>query len=85
MAIELQKDEMTKVIPSIQKYFREELDMEIGEMQAKFVLNYFLKEVAPYAYNKGVHDAQRFFSEKLEDLSGTCFEPEATFWLKKKS
>jgi len=84
MAIELTKEEIADVIPSLRRYFREELEQEISEMRAKFLLNYFLKEVAPFAYNKGVKDAESYFRGRVEDLSGTCFEPALTYWLKKK-
>jgi len=84
MAIELTKEEVADVIPSLRRYFREELELEISEMRAKFLLNYFLKEIAPFAYNKGVKDAESYFRGRVEDLSGTCFEPALTYWLKKK-
>lgn len=84
MPIELTKQETANVIPSLHRYFREELEHEISEMQAKFVLNYFLKEIAPFAYNRGVQDAERYFRGRVEDLSGTCFEPALTYWQKKK-
>ena len=84
MAIELTKEEVADVIPSLRRYFREELELEISEMRAKFLLNYFLKEIAPFAYNKGVKDAESYFRGRVEDLSGTCFEPGLTYWLKKR-
>ena len=84
MAIELTKEEIADVIPSLRRYFREELELEISEMRAKFLLSYFLKEIAPFAYNKGVKDAESYFRGRVEDLSGTCFEPALTYWLKKK-
>jgi uncharacterized protein (DUF2164 family) len=84
MAIELTKEEVADIIPSLRRYFREELELEISEMRAKFLLNYFLKEIAPFAYNKGVKDAESYFRGRVEDLSGTCFEPALTWWLKKK-
>jgi len=84
MAIELTKEEIADVIPSLRRYFKEELELEISEMRAKFLLNYFLKEVAPFAYNKGVKDAESYFRGRVEDLSGTCFEPALTYWIKKK-
>jgi uncharacterized protein (DUF2164 family) len=84
MPIELTKEETADVIPSLRRYFREELEHEISEMQAKFVLNYFLKEIAPFAYNRGVQDAERYFRGRVEDLSGICFEPALTYWRKKK-
>jgi uncharacterized protein (DUF2164 family) len=52
MAIELSKTEKADIIYSIQKFFREELETEISEMSAGFLLNYFMKEIAPFAYNQ---------------------------------
>ncbi len=84
MSIELDKQESKDVLASLQKYFREELDEELSEMRAKFLLDYILKEIAPLAYNRGVKDAEMFLRGQLEDLSGTCFEDGLTYWLKKK-
>jgi uncharacterized protein (DUF2164 family) len=49
-------------------------------MQAGFLLDYFLKEIAPVVYNQGVVDAQRYFIEKTEDLTCTLFEEEFGYW-----
>jgi len=84
MAIELTKPETKEVVASLQHYFREELDQEISEMRAKFLLDYILQEIAPLAYNQGVKDAETFFRGKIEDLPGTCFEDGLTYWQKKK-
>ena len=65
MAIELTKQEIADIIPSMRKYFREELEQDLSEMHAKFLLGYFLKEIAPFAYNKGVSDAESYFRSKL--------------------
>ena len=84
MAIELEKEETKEVIASLQRYFREELEQELSEMRAKFLLDYILKEIAPLAYNRGVKDAEIFLRGKMEDLSGTCFEDGLTYWAAKK-
>lgn len=84
MAIELTKEETERLIPSLQKFFREELEQDLSEMRAKFLLSYFLKEIAPFAYNKGVKDSEAFFRSKVEDLTATCFEDGLTYWLKKR-
>ena len=84
MPTELDKHETKEVLASLQKYLREELGEDISEMRAKFLLDYILKEIAPFAYNKGVKDAEISFRAKIEDLPGTCFEDGLTYWLKKK-
>jgi uncharacterized protein (DUF2164 family) len=85
MAIELTKEQKEKAVPSLQKFFREELEVDLSEMRAKFLLNFFLKEIGPIAYNKGVKDAESFFRGKVEDLTATCFEDAFTYWLKKRT
>ena len=84
MAIELTQQEITEIVPSLRKYFREELEQELSEMRARFLLEYFQKEIAPLAYNKGVKDAEQYFRGKTEDLTGICYEQPLTYWIRKK-
>lgn len=84
MAIELTKQEIADIIPSLQRYFREERDEELSELRAKLLLDYFLKDIAPFAYNRGVKDAEQYFRARVEDLPATCFENELAYWTRKK-
>ena len=80
MGIELEKEQRKEALNSLQQYFEKEMEQELGEMQAGFLLEYFLKEIAPLAYNRGVADAQRYFIEKNEDLTGIVYEDEFSYW-----
>jgi len=84
MAIELTKQEMGAIVPSLQKFFSEEFEQDLSEMKAKSLLAYFLKEIAPFAYNQGVKDSESYFRNKVEDLPSTCFEDGLTYWITKK-
>ena len=84
MPIELTAQETDEAIHSLKKYFASELDAELSELRAKLLLDYLLKEIGPLAYNRGVHDAEKFFRKNLEDLSATCFEPPLTYWTRPK-
>ena len=84
MAIDLSRDDRREAVASLEEYFRQEFEKEIGEMRAGFVLDYILEEIAPLAYNQGVADAQRYFLEKTEDLKGSCFEHPFTHWPTRK-
>ncbi len=64
----------------MQRYFAENLDSELSDMQAGFLLEFFVSEIGPFAYNKGVEDAQKYFIRATEDLPGTCFHEALTFW-----
>lgn len=74
------KEQKAEILSSIRRYFTENLDAELSEMQAGFLLEYFMKEIAPFAYNKGVEDAQAFLVSKIDDLPGTCFHEPLTHW-----
>ena len=84
MAIELSQQEVEGITHSLRKYFREELEQEISEMRAKFFLDYVLKEIAPFAYNQGVQDAETYLLSKVEDLRANCFEEGLTYWQQKR-
>ncbi|MBP6506409.1 MAG: DUF2164 domain-containing protein [Opitutaceae bacterium] len=84
MSIELTKEETANIMPSLQRYGREELDIELGELRAKLLLDCILQEIAPFAYNRGVSDAEKYFRGKVEDLPATCFENGLTYWTKKR-
>lgn len=80
MKMELPDLEKREVLESIQRFMAEEMEVEISEMQAESMLDYFGKELAPFAYNRGVRDAQDFLILKAEDLGGTCFEEGLRYW-----
>jgi len=80
MAITLSKDAVTRLKPSLKRFFEDELDMELGEMKTQLVLDYILKEVGPLVYNVAIKDAERFVAERVLDLEGSCYEKEFTYW-----
>ena len=82
--MKLEKEQVKEIILSIKRYVEEEFGEEIGNLKAELLLDYFMKEIAPYAYNRGVQDAEAFFREKLEDLQGSCHEFELSYWQDKR-
>lgn len=86
MAIKLPSATEKMMISSIRTYFIKEMEQEdIGEMTAGFILNFFLKELAPTIYNQAISDAQSTLQDTVSDLNGTCYEAEFSYWNKKKS
>ena len=62
--IEFSKEEKEIIVKKIQLYFREELDRDIGQFDAQFLLDFFAKEIGPYFYNRGLYDPRRYWIEK---------------------
>jgi len=80
MSLPLSKEQKAEITASIRRFFSEKLDSELSEIQAGFLLDYFFKEIAPFAYNQGVADAQKYLLRTGEDLLGTCFQEPLTYW-----
>jgi len=80
MSLPLSKEQKLETIESIRRFFREKLEMELSEVQAGFLLDYFWREIAPFSYNQGVTDVQKYLIRLSEDLPGTCFQEPLTYW-----
>ena len=64
MPIELDQQETREILASLQRYFSEELEQEISEMRAKFLLDYILKEIAPVRLQPGRQGRREFLSRQ---------------------
>ncbi len=51
MAIELPKETQAAAVGSIERWFSENTDERIGNMQAAALLDFFLREIGPSVYN----------------------------------
>jgi uncharacterized protein (DUF2164 family) len=80
MAIRLSDEAKQDLVASIQRYFREKTDEEIGNLPAQLLLDFVLREVGPFVYNQAIRDAQSYFQDRVIDLEGSCYEPEMTYW-----
>jgi uncharacterized protein (DUF2164 family) len=85
MAIEFSKEDRQQAIESIQKYFRENLEQEIGNVSAGALLGYFLEEIGPLVYNKAVRDVQANLERRVMELDIEIHEDEFQYWSKQGS
>jgi len=74
--IEFSKPEKELVIRKVQLYFRNELDQELGQFDAEFLLDFFAEEIGSYFYNRGVRDAQSVIEAKVADIADALYEIE---------
>ncbi len=74
--IEFTKEETEILVKKIKDYFLEELDREIAQFDAEFLLGFFTREVGPYFYNRGLYDAQTLVESKIESITDAFYEIE---------
>ena len=82
MTIKLSKENETRIIASIKKYFEENMEDEIGDLKATLLLDFCVKEIGPSIYNQAIADAKDVMLEKVNDLDGTCYQQEFGYWKK---
>ena len=82
MAIELNKDTRAEAIASIERYFRENMDEPIGNIAAGALLGFFMEEIGPAIYNKGVADAQERLQMRVMELDIEVHEEGFQYWRK---
>ena len=78
MAINLSDETRRALIDSIKHYFLTERDERIGDLEASFFLDFVVKEVGPFIYNRAVRDIQTHLQATLSTLDMTLYEPEPT-------
>ena len=57
-------------------YCEQELDIELGQFDAEFLLQFIGKEMGAVFYNQGLYDAQAILQSKFDDLSDAISEIE---------
>lgn len=77
-AVKFSKEEKAIIVQKVQMYFREELDQDIGQFDAEFLLDFFSEEVGSYYYNRGLYDAQAVLKNKMDDIAEAIYDIEKT-------
>jgi uncharacterized protein (DUF2164 family) len=84
MSIELPKEARAEAIRSIERYFEEELEQRIGNIQAGALLGFFLEEIGPSVYNLAVAQAQERMQMRAQELDIECHEDEFGYWRRRE-
>lgn len=85
MAVKLSDEHRKHALASIKRYADEQLDLQLGEIAATSLLDFFLGEIAPSVYNGAIAEAQTFMRDRVADLETTCYEHEFGYWAKSAS
>lgn len=64
----LSKERREVLIPQVRNYLANEYDMEVGDLKAGFLIDFFLETVGTAIYNEGVQATQRYVHQRMEDM-----------------
>ncbi len=71
--IKFTTEEKETLIPKIKMYLQEELNVEIGNFDAEFLLDFFTEEVDPYFYNRGIKDSLDMLDTRMEEVKESIY------------
>lgn len=74
--IELEKPVREALVRALSRYLKDELEVEIGGMDAILFLDFISETMGPHFYNQGLADAQAILQAKLEQISEAIYEIE---------
>jgi uncharacterized protein (DUF2164 family) len=84
MTIELSKEARATAVTSIERYFQENFEQRIGNIQAAALLHFFLEEIAPSVYNQAVGAVQERLIGRVTEVDIECHEDEFGYWAKQR-
>tara|TARA_Y100000052_G_scaffold23787_1_gene25662 strand:+ start:3749 stop:3997 length:249 start_codon:yes stop_codon:yes gene_type:complete len=60
------REEKDALVAKLQRYFDDELSVELGQFDGEFLLDFISKEMGASFYNKGVNDARVVVASRLQ-------------------
>jgi len=67
-AFPLTMEQKNSATAQIRDYIMENFDLNIGNLQAEFFLEFISEKIAPFYYNKAIADSLAFITDKTEDM-----------------
>ncbi|CAN1515903.1 COG5460 Uncharacterized conserved protein [Caulobacteraceae bacterium] len=72
----LEKDDRTALARTLRAYLKDELDVEIGGLDAEFLLDVMAERLGPRFYNQGLRDAATALAKRMDVLTEALEELE---------
>ena len=80
MPVTLPDEARQRAVQSLRRYADEELDLDLGDLAAGFLLDFVLQEIGPSVHNRALAEVQRHLVARLADLDVDLGEPEFPTW-----
>lgn len=66
--IKFSADQKAQITDSLRTYLREEFELDVGQFEAEFLLDFISRELGAVYYNRGLADAQTQISTRVDNI-----------------
>ncbi|EDP60777.1 DUF2164 domain-containing protein [Vibrio sp. AND4] len=74
--IKLKREQKEALATAIQDYMQDELEVEIGQFDSEFLIDFITEKLAPFYYNKGIEDAKVVIERRMQEMNEELYEIE---------
>ncbi len=74
--IEIERSTKLAMSKAISQYLEDELDVEIGEFDSEFLVDFITEKFASVYYNQGLEDAKVIIQKKMLDIDDEFYAME---------
>jgi uncharacterized protein (DUF2164 family) len=71
--ITFSKEEQRDLIARIKAFVSQELDQEIGDLQASMLMDFFANSLGHAVYNRAIYDAQALIATKADEMAEALY------------
>ena len=72
--INISRRNKDKIVQDLQEWFQENLEQEIGSLDAEFLTDFFTENVGGLYYNQALTDVHTLIYEKTESLADNIYD-----------
>ena len=74
--IEFSPEQKLALVTKLQTYLANELEVDLGQFDAEFLLDFISKEMGNIYYNQALTDAQSVLADKMDLLADAVYQLE---------
>ncbi len=72
--INISRKNKDKIVQDLQEWFQDNLDQDIGTLDAEFLTDFFTENIGGLYYNQALKDVHTLIYEKTESLADNIYE-----------
>ena len=72
--ISISRKNKDKIVQILQEWFKDNLDQDIGTLDAEFLTDFFTENIGALYYNQALKDVHTLIYEKTESLADNIYE-----------